>query len=807
MSSLLLDVRQAIRGLRRAPGSAAIAVVALALGIGLTTLMFSILYGALLRGLPVEEADEIYAVDRFHRARGERMGMTLHDLADWREQQRAFEDLGGFWAGTVNVGGGGPDETPERYSGAWVQPSVLRILGVQPMLGRTLLDDDDLPGAAPVAVIGWEMWQRRFGGSPDAIGSTLRMNGIETVIVGVMPERFAFPQAQELWQPARLDIAGLARGEGRRVQVVGRVRDGVSADDALLDLDRVAAQLASAYPQTNEGIGASVRPYTETAIGDEPRTVLLTMFGAVLFVLLIACANVANLLIGRAIMRSREVGIRTSLGASRLNVALPFLAESVVLSAAGAILGILIAFVGLRLFTNAIADTQPPFWLIFRLDGIALAFVAAVTVLAALMAGVIPALQAARVPINDILKDESRGASSFRLGRLSRILVVVEMALSVGLLAGAGLMIKSIIRVNTIDLGFPPEQIFTARVGLPESGYAEPEAQRAFMDDLHARLQALPGARVVALADGLPGLGTGATNFTLEGTAVEAGEEPLVQRATVSPGYFDAFDAQPLAGRDFAMLDRDGSAPVAIVNQPFVDRWFPDGDAIGRRIRLGGSQSEEPWLTIVGVVRDLRAAGAEPNARLEAVYLPLAQNPLRFVTVVARSDGPPLGLTADVRTTVASIDRDIPLYFVSSLAQAIADNNWFYGVFGSLFAVFGLAALFLAGVGLYGVMSFAVGQRTRELGVRMAVGARPRDVLGMVLRQGMIQVGIGIGTGMVFALAVSRLLAAILYDVSPRDPAVFALITVVLVTAAVLACGIPAARATRVDPLHALRSE
>lgn len=806
MNSILLDLRQAFRGLRRAPGSAIIAVLALGLGIGLTTLMFSIIHTALLRGLPADEAHELLAVERQHRTRAQTTAMTLHDLIDLRAQQRSFEDLGAYWSGTVNVSGGGVDEVAERFNGAWLDPSILRMLGVQPILGRTLLEEDDLPGAEPVVLIGHDMWQRRFQGMPDVIGRTLRAHGVETTIVGVMPPGFGFPFRSDLWQPTRLDIAGLQRGQGRGFQVIGRLRDRVDVDAASEDLNRIADRLAAEYPATNEGFGIRLRPFTDTAIGDEPRTVLLTMFGAVLFVLIIACANVANLLIGRAIMRSREVGVRTSLGASPLNVAMPFLAESAVLAAGGAVLGTAIGYVSLRLFQNSVSVSNPPYWLEFGLDATALGFVALLTVGVALLAGVIPALQAARMPLAEVLKDESRGASSFRLGRLSRGLVIVEMALSVGLLAGAGLMIKSVLRVNAIDLGFPAEQVFTARLGMPEAGYEDAASLRRFQDDLLARLQLLSGARDIALADGLPGLGGPTIPFTIDGVAAEPGEEPRATRPSVSPGYFAAFDVTP-EGRDFGPQDREGTMPVVIVNEPFVNRWFPDGDALGRRIRPGGTESTSPWLTIVGIVPDLRAAGTDPLAQREAIYVPLTQSPVRFVSIVARTDGPPLALAPAVREAVAGLDRDLPLYTVRTLATALDESNWFYGIFGSIFAAFGMAALFLAGVGLYGVMSFSIGQRTRELGVRMAIGAQPRDVVRMVLGQGMRQVLTGMIVGTLFALAVSSLLAAILFEVSPRDPWVFTTTTLVLIAAALLACAIPALRATRVDPLLAMRSE
>lgn len=806
MENLLRDLRISFRGLRRTPGTAFVAVFAFALGIGLTTLVFSIVWGVLIRGLPFEDSQEIVSLRRTNPSRGIfSMGVTIHDLTDWRADQRTFEGLVGYTNSSLSLSD--DESSPQRLDGCYIEPEMFGVLGVQPVAGRAFTLDDAKTGAAPVMLIGWGVWQQRFGGAPDIVGRAVRINGEATTIIGVMPRGFGFPGAQNAWQPLKLDPLQLPRGQGGGLAVFGRLRDGVTVEQAVADIERIARRLAAEYPATNEGVGSRVYDFTDDMLGSDVRTALYAMFGSVVFVLLIACANVTNLLMARAMMRAREVGLRTALGASRVRVASQFLAESFALALSGALLGTGIAAFGIRLFNNAIADKRPPFWIDIRLDGVALLWGFLAMVAATLLAGALPALQAARASTSEILKDESRGGSSFRLGRISRMLVAGEMALSVGLLVGAGLMIKSVVKVQTVDLGFDARQVYTARLSLQQQKYADNQRRIAFQDELLARVRGLAGVESASLTTSAPGMGTGWATFGIEGaTYLTDRDYPNATLLYVTPGFFETIDAAVVTGRDFTGADRDGAPLVAVVNRAFEKRHFPDGDALGQRIRIGGANSEFPWATIVGIVPDRFASGVE-DRRPEAIYEPMAQIPPGTFSTLARTRGDPVELSAGIRSLLADMDPDLPMYSTGALEDVIRRDNWQYGVIGSLFVSFGLAALFLASVGLYGVMAFSVGRRTREIGVRMALGATRRDVLRMVLLQGLTQTTIGLAVGTAFALAVSRVIAALLFKVEPRDPAIFAAVIVVLLLTTVVACWVPARRAAAVDPLEAMRTE
>ena len=806
MYALAQDLRYGFRLLIKNPGFTLISVITLALGIGLTTMMFSIVYGAMMRGLPFEEGDRIVGLSHSNPERGwEGMSVDIHDFETWREQQQSFEELAAYYSGTVNVRG---TERAERYDGAWVSANIFRITRVQPALGRGFQEGEDRPGAEPVAVIGHEMWQNRFGGDPSVVGQTIRANGEEMTIVGIMPEGYVFPANNDLWMTLRQSAASQERGSGQTLNVVGRLRDGVTLEEANLQLAAITSRIQLENPGVNEGIISEVLPFTEQYIGNEPRQLLFTMMGAVLFVLLIACANVANLLLSRAALRMKEVGIRSAIGASRARVMLQFLTEPLALALLGATLGTALAWIGIRIFNNAIVDTDPPFWIDIRLDAPALLFVLGVTLFATLASGVLPALRATGGDMNEILKDESRGASSFQIGKLSRALVIFEIALSCGLLVAAGLMVKSVSKLRTIDFGFEPATVFTARVGLPEAEYPDSASQIRFFEELAVRLDGLPDVRAVAMADALPGLYPPGSAFALEGQSyAEERDYPRTPLVTITPGFFEMFGRTPRQGREFGAQDLAASMPVVIVNEAFVAKHFPGGDALGRQLRFGGPETTQPWRTIVGIVPDMHVTGVE-NEEPEGAYIPATQNPRRFMSIAALGrGGDPLGLTVPVRDAVASVDPDIPLYFVDTLAGRIEEQTWFYTVFGSIFMVMGFVALFLAAIGLYGVMAFSVSRRTREMGVRMALGASGQNVLGLVLRQGMLQLAIGLVIGMALAAGVSQLLSIVLFGVEPRDPVIFAVIVTVLATVGMVATFVPARRATRVDPMVALRYE
>ena len=802
--SILRDLRFAARSLRKSPGFTLVAALALTLGVGLTTTVFSIVYAALMKGLPYDGAERIVALQRTNPSRDiRRMPVPIHDFLDYREQQRSFETLAGTYGGTVNVSG---TERAERYSGAFVTAQLFDVYGVRPILGRTIREDEARPGGARVAMISHRMWQDRFGGAPDVVGRELRANGVPFEIVGVMPEGFSLPYRSHIWLPLQLDPLTLERGEGNWLQVFGRLKPGVSMAAADAEMKGIAARLEAAHKKENEGISARVVGFVDGEMGDEPRQLLYTMLGAVFLVLLIACANVANLLLDRAAHRTKEVGIRTALGASRGAVVRQFLAEALVVAGIGSALGVALAWGGVEAFNRAIVDTEPPSWLDIRLHPPVLLFAVALGVVATVASGLLPAIQSSRTDINEILKDESRGSSSLRIGRISKSLVVFEIALSCGLLVAAGLMIKSVTKIRTMDPGFSVERIFTARLGFPAT-YTDTLAQRRFYEQLEGKLAALPGVQQATLTSGLPGVNAGGDAFAIEGKSYATDRDyPEADGYRVSPGFFATFGLEARRGRVVTEADRAEGLQVVVVSEGFAAKHFAGEDPIGRRIRFGRAESTAPWRTIVGIVPDIYS-GDTDEPRKPTTYVPLAQQHSNFVSIAVRTGGPPMGITGPVRDAVASLDADIPIYWTYSMAEALARPLWFIRVFGTMFMIFGFIALFLASIGLYAVMAFSVSRRTREVGIRMALGARAADVVRMIFRQGLWQLGIGLALGLALALGVSRLLTIILFDVQPRDPAVFGGVVGVLLLAGLLACLVPARRATRVDPLVALRTE
>jgi predicted permease len=808
MSGLLKELRYAVRMLRKNPGTSLIAVLALGLGIGLTTIMFSIVYGAVWKGLPFEGAEKLVHVERNNLAEDiESMEVPIHDLLDYREAQTSFEGLAGFYSGTVNLAG---TERPERYDGAFISANAFEMIRVQPLLGRNFQEGEDTPAADPVMLLGYHVWQDRFGADPEVVGQVVRVNGEQTTIVGVMPDGFRFPIAEDVWLPLRMDPLELERGEGLTLEVFGRLRDGLSMDQAYAEMQAIASRLAEEYPETNEGVGIVLQPFVEEYIGAEPRAMLYTMLGAVFLVLLVACANVANLLLSRAATRSKELAIRSAVGASRLRVIMQLVGEGIVLASAGAVLGIGVSMLGIGMFNRSLAPTDPPFWIDISLNTVVLVFVIGVTVLAGVLSGILPAIQASGSAVNEVLKDESWGSSGFRVGKLSKGLVVGEIALSLGVLVAAGLMIKSVTNLNTLDYGFDTETTFTARMGLFEADYPDTTSRREFYREVLRRVEQRPGVEAAAIVTALPGAWSYGSRFGIEGETYDRDQDyPMARFASVSPDFLDVYGVKVLEGRTFGPEDAYDAMPVAIVNQSFAEQFYPEGSAIGKRVRQGDSETDEPWRTIVGVVPDMYMQGLS-NMEEDpwGVYFPLDQYDTRFAYVALRSAGEdPMTLAAGARDDVMAVDQDIPLYWVQTHQAAIDEQTWFFRIFGNLFMVFGFVALFLAAVGLYGVMSASVSNRTSEMGIRMALGAQGRDVLRLVMKQGAVQVGIGMALGLALAALLSRGLDLVLFQVEPWDPFVFALIAVVLAAVGMLASYIPALRATRVDPAVALRYE
>jgi len=795
------EVRLAVRSLLHQPGTSALAVVALALGIGLTTTMFSIVNGAVLRGLPFPESDRIVHLAPFNIAEQDDVDARVHTFAEFRDRQQSFEQLAAFEFQTANVVGPGGDAV--RYTAAAVTGNTFRLLRVAPVLGRDFTDEDTRPGAAPVVIIGDQVWDEQFGRSPEAIGQAIRINGAVMTVVGVMPPKFAFPNSQDLWPALVIDPLNTTFGEGPALETIGRLKPGVSMDQAGAELATIWRQLEQAYPERYQGgYTVEVKTYIEEFIGSETIGALMTMLTAVFGVMIIACANVANLVLARAAARTREIAVRTAIGATRWQVVRQMLVEVLVLAAVGAALGLGLAQGGITLFNRGIVDTNPPFWIDIRIDGMVLLFVTLSTLVAALVSGIVPALRASRTDLVAVMNDEGR-TTGLRMGRFSRALVVGEMALSFGLLVMAGLMIQSLVNIAKADFGFAMRDVWSARLSLPAADYPDESRQRQFTDAAMERMRNLPGVVSVAAGTGVP-LGGPRYAIKLPDRQYASDRDYHdVHGILITPDYFRVLRVGMVEGRSFDARDRDTGAPTVIVNQAFARRYYPQG-AIGQRLALATGAHQE-WREIVGVVPDL-GMGEGPNDRVrEAVYLPLAQAPASGLTLFAHVSGPPLNLSGPARDAVRAVDANLPLFNIATVQQSFEQGTWAFRVFGSLFLAFGFAAMFLATVGLYGVMAFSVSRRTQEIGVRMAMGAATRDVLLMVVRQGLWQIVAGIALGAGLGMALGSAMSLLLFRVSPYDPIIIVGIALVLAGTALVACLVPARRAAGVDPMVALR--
>jgi len=808
MGAFLADLRFGVRTALQRPILSLVVLVTFGLGIGLTTTVFSLVNGALLKGLPFERGDRILLVGRTDPARDVRFSaMGTLDYLDFKEQQTVFSGFGALDVRAVNLAAEG--SRPERYTGGFFTHDVFDLLGVRPVLGRTFRADEDLPGAAPVVIIGYQLWRDRFGGSPDVLGRSVRAHGVVRTIVGVMPEGFAFPDREQVWLPLTLDPSAAERGRDARHTVVGRLRDGVSRQAAEVQMAGIAARLAREYP-ADRGLGATVQTFVEQMMNGQMAPLAMTMLGAVIGVLLIACANVANLLLARASSRTREMAIRKALGASRIQVVRQLMAEVLVLALAGGCIGFGLGLLGVRWFNAALVNNEPPFWITFGLDHRVLLFVLGATVLASAASSLFPAIQTSGTDVARALKDEGRGVSGLRMGSFTAGLVIAEIAVSCALLIASGLMIRSVVRLRSLPMPFTTASIFTARINLPVLDYPDTASRVRLYEELLPRLAAIPGVEAATLSDGLPASGNGARVFEVEGRSYPTDNDfPIALEGIVTDGYFETFQVRVLRGRAFAPSDRRGSEPVAVVNESFTRRFFPDGDPIGRRIRMGVRDTTAQWLTVIGEVPDLYMQGiGNSDASPAGFYIPISQSGVgNFVSIGLRTRGAPMAVSVGVRAAVASLNRDLPIFSVLSMVDVIAQQTWFYRVFGTLFVVFGMAALFLASVGLYGVMSFSVTRRTREMGVRMALGARNEQLVWLVLRRGVVQLAVGLTIGLALAGLATTPLQFILYGVRARDPAVFGAVVASLAIVCLAASYIPARRVTGVDPVIALSSE
>jgi predicted permease len=809
MRHLWPDVRFGIRMLVRHPTLSIASILTFGLGIGLTTSVFSVVNGVLYKGLPFEEGDRIVIVAGTDTTRGARLGsIDAHDYVVFEERQRVFESFGAFTWVSVNLAW--DQRQPERFSGGAMTVGLLRAPGVKPILGRVFRDGEDRPGAPPVLLLGYRVWRDYFGGARDVVGKTVRANGVARTIVGVMPEGFGFPDREDVWIPLEVNPLATERGQGPRYEVIARLRPDASIATAQAQLAAMASRLARDFPATNRGVGVQVMPFLERVFGPRLRMLCRTMLGAGIGVLLVACVNVSNLLLARASLRQREVAVRQALGAGRSRVLAQMLTEVSILAVAGGVLGLVIDAGAMGWFLATIQSTPPPFFVTFDPDARLVLFVVAITFAAGLAAGLVPAWRATRLDVTSTLTDGSRAATGFRIGRLSGALVVAEMTVSCALLIAAGLMVKSVTQVKTARLPFAVDGIFTASIDLPRAKYPDAGSRARFVDQLLARLQAHPGIEAATIADGLPAAGNEEVPIEIRGQEQARGDDiPFAREGCVTPGYFKTFQSPIVRGREFTAFDQPGQEMVAVVNESFHRRFFPGVDPLGQQFRQGGRNSKAPWLTIVGVVPDLLMQGFRSGLGGGAgYYVPFAQAAIGDSAAIAVRERRGTAVTAaTLQALVASLDKDLAIYNALSMRAVVDQATLFHAVFGTFFLALGGAGLFLAAVGLYGVMAFSVTRRTRELAIRSAMGARRGQLVRLVMRKAVAQSGIGLTLGLAFGLLATGPLQPVLYEVHPRDPLVLAIVVVTLGATGLLAGLLATRRIVRLDPAAALGAE
>jgi predicted permease len=804
--NLWQDVRFAFRLLAKQRLFTVAAAIALALGIGANATVFTLVNAVLLRGLPFDEPDSIVAIYT-ENARGGRGGASYEDFEDWRDSAKSFTHLVATLGSTVNVS----DDigVPERYAGSYVSWDFFRLLRVQPVLGRDFQQTDDQPGADPVVMIGHTLWRSRYGGDPQVLGRVIKVNSRSVTVVGVMPEGLEFPNNVDLWIPRIVLPPESFPGRGDRgFNVLGRLAPRVSLEQARAEMATIGERLAAEHPATNQGFRPGIITVNEQVNGGPIELLFLALQGAVAFVLLIACANVANLLLARSVTRSREIAVRVSLGATRWRIVRQLLVESLLLSCAGGAIGFLLALVGVRWFDLATQDVGKPYWMVFTIDPIVFAFVAAICVLTALLFGLAPALHVSKTDVNGVLKEGGRsGGGGLRARRWTGALVIAEVVLTIVLLAGAGFMMRSFFTLYRMDTGILTENLGTMRMYLPLTKYPQPGPRAELYQRFDDRLAATPSLRDSALTTSMPLSGGMGRGIALDGRMPAEGEQaPTVTVVAVSDRYFQTIGVRPLHGRGFDRRDGLPGSGAAIVNERFAAIHSSGQNPLGRQVRfVGGPEGE--WLPIVGVVANVRQRSVTEEEPDPVVYVPLRSMPERTAMLLVRSPSELAMVASLAREELRVVEPDIPLFQVQTMDQVLAARRWPFVVFGSMFAVFAGIALILSAVGLYAVTAYSVTQRTQEIGVRMALGAQPREIRWLVLRRAMGQLAIGLPIGIAGAYGVGRVLQSVLVRVAPGDPLTLVGIVTLLVVVAVAACLWPARRAARLDPVVALHVE
>jgi len=819
--TLWQDLRYATRLLVKDRWFTAVAAAALALGIGVNATVFTIVNAVLIRGLPFSEPDRIISLGGID-ARGRPTGISRLDFVDWSENNRTFAAMTLIIGSPFNVSdpeeGGRP---PEQFQGTYNTANMFGLLGARPMLGRDFRAEDDRVGAPPTVILGYSVWKSRYNADPAILTRTIRVNSLAAAVIGVMPPDMRFPFNNDLWMPVSVIAPELynSKRNARNFQGLGRLAAGVALAQATAEIENRSARLARDFPDTNKDYKPNLMTFNERTAGPQLRLIFLSLMGAVAFVLLIACANVANLLLGRAAGRSREIAVRVSLGASRWRIVRQLLVESVLLSAIGGLLGLGLAVLGIRWFdTQVTADVGKPYWMTFSMDPIVFVFLGIVCLTTAVLFGLAPALHVSKTDINEVMKEGCGGRGGTggpRARRWTSALIVVEIALTLVLLAGAGFMMRSFLALYRMDMGIDSSRVLTMRLSLPLGKYPKPEPRTALLQRLDDRLRGVSAIQASAVTSNLPMLGGFLRQLSVEGRPERSGERPPeVTVVSVSSRYFETLGIRVLRGRPFNDSDGTPGHESVLVNQRFAAMHFAGEDPVGQRIRLVDAAPARVYdatppmsVTIVGVVPTVRQRNFQEPDPDPVAYVPYRADPQRFVFLVVRGQGEPAALTAIVREQMRAIEPDLPLFGILTLDQMLANIRFSFRVFGGMFAIFAVIALVLSAVGLYAVTAYSVAQRTQEIGVRMALGAQSQQVMWLVLRRAFLQLAVGLPIGIAGAFAVGRLMQSVLAQTSGRDPLTIAAIAAVMCFVSVAACLWPARRATRLDPVAALRNE
>lgn len=811
MRGLLQDLRYGVRMLLKSPGFTLVAVLALALGIGANSAIFSVVNAVLLRSLPYKDPDQLVIawetnpqlLDDYLKTHNE---AAVANFYDWQSQNHVFENLAAFRWRNFNLTGG---DNPEQVIGNSVTPNMFATLGIKPALGRDFLTEESQTGKENVVILSYGLWQRRFGSDPHIIEQKVSIDSQPYTVVGVMPQGFEFPRAaSEMWTPFAPADNQLTNRTSHFLYTRARLKPGITIEQAQAEMNTIASRLQQQYPDSNNQRGIRIASLHQESVA-QIRPALLILLAAVGFVLLIACANVANLMLSRAASRQKEIAIRTALGAGRLRIIRQLLTESVLLSVLGGVCGLLLALWGIDLLIASMPRDFAlgiPGWNKIGLDYRVLGFTLAVSLVTGILFGLFPAWQASKSDLNEALKEGGRTSAGSSRKRYRNALIVSEVTLALVLLVGAGLMMRSILRLLDVNPGFDAQNLVTLQLSLPQSRYSQNEQTVNFYKELSQRIQNLPGVESTAAIDMMPMSGSGGTiNFMVEGRpAPPTGQYPEANGRTSSPGYFQTMRIPILKGRDFSEHDTAATPLVTIINETMARKYWPGEDPIGKRVL--DPQNRVPPAEIIGVVGDIKHFGLDDKSE-EYLYTSSQQTPDTSMFLIVRTATDPASMTATIRKEVQSLDKELPVYNIKPMNQRIIETTASRRLVMFLLSIFAVVALVLASVGIYGVMAYSVTQRTHEIGIRMALGAKRGDILKLVVKQGMWLVLLGIGLGLLVSFAVTRFMAGLLFGVGANDPATLTGVALLLALIALLACLIPARRAMKVDPMVALRYE